>query len=114
MNISFEGINEQVLTFEAAEGTKKGDLVAMSGNGTVAKAADGKAIVGVVKTIRGSIAGVQVSGYASLACAESVAVGFASLVSNGANAVKTGGAAGRSYLVVEAGTAGGTIGVLLA
>ncbi|SDN83408.1 hypothetical protein [Acetanaerobacterium elongatum] len=113
MNISFEGVNEQRVTFAAAEGTQKGDLVMMSGSGTVAKATDGKAIVGVVKTLRGGIAGVQVSGYVSLPCAETVAVGYACLASNGANAVKAGGAAGRSCLVVEAGTAGGTIGVLL-
>ncbi len=113
MTISFEGINEQLITFEAAEGTRKGDLVAMSGSGAVAKAADGKAIVGVVKTLRGSLAGVQISGYAKLASAESIPVGFASLVSNGANALKAGGTAGRSCLILEAGSAGGTVGVLL-
>lgn len=112
MTISFEGINEQLITFEAAEGTKKGDLVAMSVSGTIAKATDGKAIVGVVKTLRGSLAGVQVRGYAKLASAEAIPVGFASLVSNGANALKAGGTAGRSCLVVETGTAGGTVGVL--
>ncbi len=112
MTISFEGINEQLITFEAAEGTRKGDLAAMSGSGAVAKAADGKAIVGVVKTIRGSFAGVQISGYAKLASAEAIPVGYTNLASNGENAVKTD-ASGRRCLVVEAGTADGTVGVLL-
>ena len=122
MNISFEGFNEQTITFEAAQGTQKGDLVCMEGNGKVSKALNGENIIGVVNTIRDGYAGVQISGFAKVAYTGNISAGYNTLLCGGGNALRiavTSGAnadtsTGRQYLVVEADTLTQTAGVILA
>lgn len=63
MNVSFQGMDQMVVTFQAASGVQKGDFVAMSANGTVSTAAYGDGIVGRVLNVRGGCAAVQVRGY---------------------------------------------------
>ena len=61
--ISYKGFNEKHLTFKASGSLTAGMAVKVSANGTVAKCADGDAFCGVVTSVRGDIAVVQVSGY---------------------------------------------------
>ena len=61
--ISFEGIGQQVATFEAAAGVTAGHVVKMSDNGKVSKCSEGDDFCGVVLNVRGGCAGVQLRGF---------------------------------------------------
>ncbi len=109
MNISFEGFGEGILTFAAQEDVQAGDLVRITGDGSVIKAEEGDLITGIARTVRGGFAGVQVCGYASLAADAGVATGWQTLVCDGENGVKMD-AGGRQVLVVSIqGTQAGVI-----
>ena len=64
--ISFEGIGQQVATFEAAAGVTAGHVVKMADNGKVSKCSEGEDFCGVALNVRGGCAGVQLRGCATL------------------------------------------------
>ena len=67
--ISFEGIGQQVATFEAAAGVTAGHVVKMADNGKVSKCSEGDDFCGVALNVRGGCAGVQLRGFVTLNCA---------------------------------------------
>ena len=55
MNVSFQGVNDLVVTFQAGEGVSRGDFVKLGANGTVAAASYGDGLVGKVLDVRPSL-----------------------------------------------------------
>lgn len=135
MTVSFEGIGESVVTFYNAEenAAEAGCPVKMSGNGEVAKAAEGEAFIGIVRAADTDFAAVQTGGYVKAAYSGGApSVGGVRLVSDGEGAVMAdegevetvtvGGTeydttcvryAGRLYVVVDVDEAAGTVGFIL-
>ena len=107
MKVSYEGVAEQVATFQvdgaSNPAVQVGTVVALSGNGTV-KACP----AGVVLGVKDGLAAVQVAGYMRLPCAAALTVGYAQLALDSSSKLAAG--TGRGGLVVE--VDGGTCGVI--
>lgn len=113
MNVSFNGFNENVLTFNSQGEVISGALVKMAGNGTVTPCADGDKFAGVAVNEAGGCAGVQLKGYVTCAYTGTApTVGFCNLLAGGASAVKTG-TTGVQYLVLDVDAAAKTVGFIL-
>ncbi len=114
--ISFEGYNENSLTFNKAEGSaiKKGDFVAVSANGTVTVAAENGDIIGYCADVDGDYVTVQTQGYikATLGSGDGVALGYTSLTTN-ANQEIISSTTARKVLVVDVDIPGRTVGFIL-
>ena len=90
--ISFDGIGQEVATFEAASGVTAGHVVKMADNGKVSKCSEGDDFCG---------AGVQLRGFVTLKCAGTETVGYVSLVADGSGGVKKATSGGVNVLVVS-------------
>ena len=111
MGISFEGIGQWAATFACGE-TAVGQVVKVSGNGTVAKCADNDGFEGVVLSVArdGKACSVAMGGMVTVSYtgASAPAAGWNSLAADGSGGVKAS-SAGRSYLVVDVDTSGKTV-----
>lgn len=113
MKVSFEGIGEQVISFNKASGVSKGSLVKLSANATVAACANGNKFVGVCVNASDSFAEVKTAGYAELAyTGDAPAVGYAALAAAAADKVKAD-SSGREYLIIKVDTAAHTVGFMM-
>ena len=111
MELSFNGFNRQTATF--AGNVEIGDLVTISGNGEVSKAAADAELIGVCVSKRNGIAGIQLTGAATLFYTGTApALGMTALLTAGGNAVKTGSSGG-NHLVVSVDTSAKTAVVIL-
>lgn len=98
MELSYNGFGRQVASFTGSVAV--GDLVSLSGSGTVAKASADKPLVGVCVSKRGELAGVQLRGAVTIGYTGAApAPGKAALVTAGNNLVKTA-ATGDALLVL--------------
>lgn len=114
MNVSFDGFNENVLTFNYQGDVCSEALVKISSNGTVAPCADGDKIAGVARNADGECAAVQVGGYVTCAYTGTApTVGYCGMLAGGANAVKSATTGGIMYLVLDVDTVTKTVGFLL-
>ncbi len=112
MNVSFDGIGEKIVTFEAASGVEAGAMVKMSGAGTVAAcAAKNDVPIGKVLQVRGGICAVQTAGYMKLPCASGTVVGFG-LFALGEDKKLASGTSGRPGFVVDVDSTAGECGVM--
>ena len=110
-DICLQGYNSRYITMQADGKMEPGDLVVMSGNNTVKKAAAGK-FVGVAHAVRGDYVLVQTGGFAVLPYSGTApTVGFATLASD-SNADAAASASGREVLVTEVDATAKTVGVL--
>lgn len=108
MNVSFEGYNEQIATFEAEPGVEAGKPVKITDNGKVSLCSTaGDVPCGICVAVRGDYASVQLGGYINATYtantgdgAVNPALGFSYLVSDGSGAFK-GASDGLKVLVVE-------------
>lgn len=81
MKVSFEGVGEQVLSFNKASGVTKGALVKMSANSTVKACDAGDRFMGVCIASGDAFAEVKTAGYVELGYSGTApAVGYAKLV----------------------------------
>lgn len=114
--ISFEGYNENCLTFNKEENSaiKKGDFVALSANGTVTVASANSDIIGCCADVDGDYVTVQTQGHikAPMASGESIALGYSSISVN-ANQQVVASSTARKVLVVDVDTSAKTIGFIL-
>ena len=100
MKVCFEDIGHMSATF-AAESGEGGQPVKISANGTVCTCADGEVFCGVMESLRGGYAGVQLHGFVTLPYSGSMpALGYNELVANGAGGIKVA-SGGRKCLVVH-------------
>ena len=117
--ISFEGIGEMVATFACAGEVTAGQVVKMTGNGTVGPCDAGDDFCGVALSAQEGYAAVQVAGLVTVVTADELTVGWAVLAADGdggvaaadagtagtedtSTASTTAAAAGRQMLVVWA------------
>ena len=110
MKLSYEGIGQWAATFACTE-LAEGELVKVSGSGTVAACAAGNDFCGMVLSVsRGedacsvALGGMVTAGYTGTA----PAVGWGVLVADGSGGVKTA-ETGREYLVVDVDTTAETV-----
>ncbi|MEG0440985.1 MAG: hypothetical protein RR544_01605 [Oscillospiraceae bacterium] len=111
MKVSFEGIGEVAVTCFAGETVAKGDVVKMTGNGTVGACAAGDAFCGVALggAERGTAA-VQMGGCCAVSYSGTApTVGWTKISADGAKGVKADATAtGTAYLVLSVDTAAKT------
>ena len=98
MNVSFEEIGRLAVTF-AQEGCGSGQVCKVDGSGKVAACAENDKFCGIVESVRGDYAAVQVAGFAIVKFSGSLSVGYVNLCADGSGGVKAG--SGREYLVVS-------------
>lgn len=111
MKVSFEGIGEVAVTCFAAETVAKGDVVKMTGNGTVGASAAGDAFCGVAMTgAKGGTAAVQMGGCCAVQYSGAApVVGWTKISADGTKGVKADAtAAGIAYLILSVDTAAKT------
>ena len=100
MNVAFEGIGAVVATFDAAEDVQPGDLVKVTGNGRVEKAAaDGDVFAGVAISVHAGEAAVQVAGFVQAACAGALSVGTQAVAVDETGKVESVETGGRTVTV---------------
>ncbi len=103
MSVRYNGINDVVVTFTTTSAAI-GDLVYVSANKTVAKAAASNTICGLVVSKNGSYVGVQIKGAMELPCSDTnLALGRQEVIPDGSNGIKlpASGGKGLSVLVVD-------------
>ena len=103
MNISYEEIGALRVTFPAG-GCEAGKVCKIDTSGSAAACVSGDKFCGVVESVSGSTAGVQIHGFAKVSYTGTApSCGFANLAANGAGGVAVN-SNGRSYLVVKVDT----------
>ena len=113
MKVSFEGIGEQVLSFEKASGTAKGEFVKLSADNTVASCAAGDKFAGYCIETKDGFAVVKTHGYIEVGYTGTApAVGFANLAADVGGKVKKADA-GREYLVIKVDSTAATVGFIM-
>ena len=101
--ISFEDIGSLMATFHADDGVQDGQVVKMTGNGTVGPCDEGDIFCGVAGMPRNGAVGVQVGGFVKVAATLPLSVGKVGLVADGKGGVKAGD--GSAVLVADVDTA---------
>ena len=85
MKVSFEGVGEQVLSFNKASGVTKGALVKMSANSTVKACDAGDRFMGICIASGDAFAEVKTAGYVELGYSGTApTVGYATLAADAA------------------------------
>ena len=117
MNVSFEGVNEQVLSFKSASstnGTLVGKPVKMSANFTVAGCSANDVFAGICIHDADGFADVQTCGYVECAYTGDTApaVGYGLLACASASAVAAA-EAGREVLVLKVDTTNKIVGFIM-
>ena len=105
MNVAFEEIGRLAVTF-GQNGCAAGHVCRIGSDGRVIACAAGEKFCGVVESVRGDYAAVQLEGFVTVKVTGTVTVGFAVLCADGNGGVKSG--AGREFLVVQVDTSAGT------
>ena len=99
MSYSFKGIGELTVTFAVDDDAELtvGEPVMLSDNGTVTACDEGDDFIGIVTSVRGGTAAVQIAGAAEVACSGTAPdVGYALLIADGEGGVADGEGAGES------------------
>ena len=113
MSISFQGIGQVCATFLCGT-VEEGQLVKVSGRGTVAACGDGDNFCGVAVCKKDDACAVQVAGFVTVGYTGTVpAVGWSALAANGSGGVKSVSTGGQTLLVVDADTTAKTVTILL-
>lgn len=113
MKVSFNGVLENVATFETSGEVTVGTVVMMGGNGTVKACTDKAVFCGVLLAEKDGLASVQLAGYAKVPYTGSVSVGYQALVAGADGAVKVDATAGMNRLVVDVDTTNSVCGIIL-
>ncbi len=101
MNISYNGFNENTMTFEAEESLKSAGVpVKITENGKVAPCGEGDKICGVAVNVREGYASVQLCGFVELPCEGEIPTGFQTVSAGKDGSVKVS-ADGREVLVLS-------------
>lgn len=108
MKVSFNGIGEKPVTFISG-GAKAGQVVKVSGAGTVAPCGEGDGFDGLALFVEEGCACVRLSGFVSAAYSGTVpGYGRVGLSADGSGGVKAD-ESGREYLVVDTDSTAGTV-----
>ena len=111
--ISFEGIGEVAATFACGEGVKAGQVVKLTGDGTVGPCGDGERFCGVALSAGEGFAAVQLGGLIRVAASGgALSEGWNRLLADGSGGVRPDSAetpTGGEDLVVRAESGGAVI-----
>jgi hypothetical protein len=110
MNISFDGIGQNVATFLAEEGLSEGQVCKVTANGTVSACASGERFCGVVHHLEeDGAAAVILAGFVTLPYTGSApTVGYDKIAAGDGGAAAANDAGGE-YLVVDVDTENMTV-----
>ena len=112
MNISLEGFDERIATFETTSSSPEGKTVAISANGRVQTVTSG-AFCGICRSVREGYAAVQLGGYVRVGYTGELSVGYQKLAAASGGKVTVDTTNGREYLVVDVNSTAGTAGIIL-
>lgn len=114
MNVCFDGVGQVCATFLDG-GVSLGQVVKVTGRGTVGKCGAGDSFCGVVLHSRAGACAVQVRGFVTVSYSGTApGLGLAALCADDKGGVKTAAASGgTSYLVVDVDTTAKTVTILL-
>ena len=114
MKVSFEGIGEQVISFEAASGTQKNEFVKISANNKVANCSADDVFAGYCINTEAGFADVKTHGYIEVPYTGTTAptVGFATLTAAGSGKVQAD-EDGREYLVIKVDSTNAVVGFIM-
>lgn len=113
MSNSYLGFGKQVLTLPASGQLTVGKVVTMTKDGALHPAGDAE-FIGVLDSLRGTVAGVQIEGYTECRYAGSEpAIGVGGLVADASGYVKTAASAMRKYRILKVDAARHIIGFIL-
>ncbi len=91
MNISFDGFDRKVITFNADDDIEIGTPVKISDRGTVEAADEGEDFIGMVVSCKNGLVGVCVRGVVEFDCTdETILPGYNYVASNGDTEICTG------------------------
>jgi hypothetical protein len=114
MDISLNGYNEQIATFECDANLAKGDLVKITQNLKVAKAdTDNDMFCGKAISVRNGFASIQLSGYMEATYSGTISLGFKTVAVDSSGNVKTVTTGGNKILIVNVDTVNNKIGFIL-
>lgn len=112
MNISYEGIGHLSVTFPT-DNCAAGQVCGLNGEGKVCACPDGGKVLGLVESVNGNAAGVQIAGFAKVAYSGTApAMGNTKLSADGLGGMKED-AAGNTYWIVNVDTVNKTVTVKL-
>lgn len=111
--MNYNQIGEVTATFLASGEVNLGDLVTISGNNSVKKAALNEEVVGVCVSKNGSYVGVQVKGGVTVSCNDAtLTVGYHPLKAAASNSIALA-TTGANHLVVSSDTTAKTAMIIL-
>lgn len=114
MKVSFEGIGEQVVTFEAQAGVTAGKPVKLAANGAVAPCTDNSVPCGVAVSVRDGAAAVAIAGYCRMKYSGTApALGYTLIAADASGGIKAVSSGGRQLLVTDVDAQTGTVGIIL-
>ena len=112
--VSFEGIGEVAATFACGAQVQEGQVVMVSGDGTVDACTAGGRFCGVAISAEDGYAAVQIGGFAEVKVSgEGVSAGMVKLSADGSGGVKVVSDGGKGYLAVEVDTTAKTVTIVL-
>ncbi len=113
MNVSFNGFNQNVLTFISEDDISANTPVKMADNGEVTACADGDEFIGVAVSSRQGYTGVQMTGYTKMPYTGTApTVGYKTIAADAACGVKVA-QTGKKVLVLEVDTTNKTVGFIM-
>lgn len=113
MNVSFNGFNQNVLTFVSENDIGANIPVKLIDNGKVATCANGDEFIGVCVSSRSGYTGVQMTGYAKLTYSgDEIGVGYQTICADENGGVKLS-ETGRKVLVTDVDSTNQTVGFIM-
>ncbi|MFI3312433.1 MAG: hypothetical protein R3Y62_00960 [Eubacteriales bacterium] len=115
MNISFNAVGHEFLTFGSGGTATEGYPCVMAGNGTVKDATAGDVFCGITADVRDGAVGVLCKGYQEMGYTGTTVptVGFVKLVADGDGGVKVDATNGREIWVLKVDSTAKTVGIFL-
>lgn len=108
--ISFEGIGEVAATFACGDGVTAGQVVKVTGNGTVGACSDDDRFCGMALSAQDGYAAVQLAGLVRVSVTgEGVSAGWVKLAADGSGGVKAAATGGTELLVISADSDGAVV-----
>ena len=113
MSVSFEGVGQVCATFLGG-GLTEGQVVKMTGNGTVGSCGAGDAFCGVALCCKEDACTVQVGGFVSVGYSGTApVVGWQTLAADGKGGVKAASGSGVRCLTADVDTTAKTVTIML-
>jgi len=97
--ISNKGFMEGIISLKMENEGTIGAPISMTENNTVASSLENDKFIGVLKNQRGTLAAVQVKGFATVKLSGEIALGISSVVADGEGGIKAG--TGREVMVLS-------------